>query len=61
MIKLQHVSVKDHVMWVREDSVTAITKVPQAYPEGVVYWDIQGAGWSVMVADLPAQLKWMVK
>tara|TARA_R100001510_G_C7466200_1_gene84514 strand:+ start:75 stop:263 length:189 start_codon:yes stop_codon:yes gene_type:complete len=62
MIKLQHVSVKDHVMWVKEESVTAVTKVPQ-HPaeEGIVYWNIHGAGWSVMVADLPTQLKWMVR
>ena len=61
MIELKSINVKDHVMWVREESVTAITKVPQVYPEGVVYWNIHGAGWSVMVADLPTQLKWMVR
>ena len=59
MIKLQHVSIKDHVMWVREESVTAITKCPQ-YAD-IVYWNIHGAGWSVMVADLPVQLEWMVR
>jgi len=61
MIKLQHVMVKDHVMWVKEESVTAVTKVPQAYPEGVVYWNIHGEGWEVLVEDLPSQLRWMVK
>ena len=61
MIKLQHVNVKNHVMWVREESVTAVTKVPQhPVEEGIVYWNIHGAGWSVMVADLPSKLKWMV-
>ena len=60
MIKLISIDVRDQVMWVREDSVTAITKVPQGYPKGVVYWNIHGAGWSAMVADLPTQLKWMV-
>ena len=59
MIKLESVSVKNHVMWAREESVTAVTRVPQY--DGLVYWNIHGTGWSVMVADLPAQLKWMVR
>ena len=59
MIKLQHVNVENRVMWVREKSVTAISRVPQC--TGEVYWNIHGSGWSVMVADLPTQLKWMVQ
>ena len=58
MIKLQNVSVRDHVMWVREKSITAVSRVPQC--TGEVYWNIHGHGWSVMVADLPSELKWMV-
>lgn len=58
MIKLQSVSVQDHVMWVREKSVKAITRSPQC--TGDVYWKIHGTGWSIMVADLPSKLKWMV-
>ena len=59
MIKLQSVRIRDHVMWVREKSVTAVSRVPQ-HP-GLVYWNIHGSGWSVMVADLPSELRWMVK
>ena len=59
MIVLQHVNAKDHIMWVKEESVTAVTRVPQH--AGVIYWNIHGAGWSVMVADLPAELRWMVR
>ena len=54
MIKLQHVSVENHVMWVREESVTAVTKVPQhPVEEGIVYWNIHGAGWSLNMSWLP--------
>ena len=58
MIKLQSVIIKDHVMWAREESITAVTRVLQY--DGSIYWNIHGTGWSVMVADLPSKLKWMV-
>jgi len=58
MIKLQSVNVENHVMWVREKSVTAISRSPQC--TGDVYWNIRGSGWSIMVADLPPELRWMV-
>jgi len=51
---------KRHEMWVKTESVTAITKVPQSGYDNLVFWNIQGQGWGIMVADLPQGLKWMV-
>ena len=48
-----------HEMWIKPESVTAIMKVPQdGY--NLVLWDIKGHGWSMMVEELPKDLKRMV-
>jgi len=47
-----------HEMWVKEESITAISKSPQSTTE--IFWSIKGLGWSLMVRELPSQLKWMV-
>ena len=50
-----------HEMWIKPESITAITRVPQSGFDNLVFWDIKGHGWGIMVADLPQDLKWMVK
>ena len=58
MIKLKD-AVDDSVMWVKEESITAILKNPHYNNLG--RWTIYGSGWKMLVADLPSKLKWMVQ
>ena len=49
-----------HEMWIKPESVTAITKVPQSGYENLVFWNILGQGWGMMVKELPNDLRKMV-
>jgi hypothetical protein len=48
-------------MWVKLESVTAIEKSPQSGRfEDLIFWNVKGQGWSILVRELPINLRRVV-